>query len=563
MDLDNPQSAGHAGSPAWRRTFRCCRRDGQRARPTERTDGGAPLRALALLTLLTAVACAPDVAVAPADTAAADAADDLDAALAAGSDAQAELPPDVAVPADVAPDVPAPPDVAPDAVAPDVVVVDPCAGKTCDDGNACTSDSCSGGACVYLPTTATCSDGNACTLGDTCKGGLCLPGAVTDCSDGLACTVDNCAPVVGCASVVSATCDDGNPCTLDGCGTTGCTHDGEPTGCDDGNPCTSDTCAGGACLHGYVDGPACCTSDVDALGKCDDANPCTIDYCQFQQCKHEIKGCGGDCCVTDADCPSDGDKCTQDFCDTAVPIGDHFACKHVLADPTCISCTAQSVVAGVDCNDQILMSTDYCDAAGHCAHAFIANGCADKFDCDDGNDCTGEVCSCATDCTNPSLAAGWPCGTGGTCDGKGSCVLNAPVGMVLIPAGTFWMGCNGFKDANCNNNEKPQHKVTLSAYYMDVTETTWANILACVNAGGCPESWAYVMGSKIPVYNITWDQARQYCQWRGASFDLPTEAQWEMAARGSCEKNGSTSSAPTCAAAMRTYPWGETTPNCS
>ncbi len=148
---------------------------------------------------------------------------------------------------------------------------------------------------------------------------------------------------------------------------------------------------------------------------------------------------------------------------------------------------------------------------------------------------------------------------------------DAPAGMVLIPAGTFWMGCNEAKGDQCGDDEKPQHKVTLSAYYMDVTETTVGQYKACVTAGRCtppkavqPASDATYPGqTDHPVNNVDWTQAQAYCKWRGSDFDLPTEAQWEMAARGGCEKNGSTADDPRCAAATRTYPWGEAEPNAS
>ncbi len=148
---------------------------------------------------------------------------------------------------------------------------------------------------------------------------------------------------------------------------------------------------------------------------------------------------------------------------------------------------------------------------------------------------------------------------------------DAPAGMVLIPAGTFWMGCNAARDGQCGHDVKPQHKVTLSAYYMDVTETTVAQYKACVAAGRCTRPKAlqpsvhatYPSQADHPVNNVNWTQAQQYCRWRGAGYDLPTEAQWEMAARGSCEKNGSTADDPRCAVAMRTYPWGEAEPNAS
>ncbi len=134
------------------------------------------------------------------------------------------------------------------------------------------------------------------------------------------------------------------------------------------------------------------------------------------------------------------------------------------------------------------------------------------------------------------------------------------LGMVLIPAGTFWMGCNAANDSNCSSDESPQHKVTLSAYYMDVTETTVAQYQACVDAGVCtaPSTGSQATYPSLPnhpVTYVTWTQSQAYCKWRGAAFDLPTEAQWEMAARGSCEKNGSSASDPACAAAMRRRGW--------
>ena len=142
--------------------------------------------------------------------------------------------------------------------------------------------------------------------------------------------------------------------------------------------------------------------------------------------------------------------------------------------------------------------------------------------------------------------------------------------MAYIPAGTFWMGCNSAKDIGCGTNETPQHKVTLSAYYLDLTETTVTQYKVCVDAGACtppntqsPTTFATYPGfPNNPVNFVNWAQAQAYCQWRGAEFDLPTEAQWEMAARGSCEKNGSAADDPACASTMRTYPWGEVVASC-
>jgi formylglycine-generating enzyme required for sulfatase activity len=105
--------------------------------------------------------------------------------------------------------------------------------------------------------------------------------------------------------------------------------------------------------------------------------------------------------------------------------------------------------------------------------------------------------------------------------------------MRSVPAGTFTMG----EDAAI-------HEVYLDAYYMDVYEVTNAAYKSCVDNGECepPEGAHYndPAYADHPVVYVNWGQAIAYCEWRGAR--LPTEAEWEKAARGT---DG------------RTYPWGE------
>jgi formylglycine-generating enzyme required for sulfatase activity len=114
------------------------------------------------------------------------------------------------------------------------------------------------------------------------------------------------------------------------------------------------------------------------------------------------------------------------------------------------------------------------------------------------------------------------------------------VEMVLVPAGEFLMGSVD-SDEYAASDEKPQHKVYLDSFYMDLTEVTNAMYRECVEVGACSSPYNKGSATRIlyfnnpeydhyPVIYVDWAQARDYCQWRGAR--LPTEAEWEKAARG-------------------------------
>lgn len=117
--------------------------------------------------------------------------------------------------------------------------------------------------------------------------------------------------------------------------------------------------------------------------------------------------------------------------------------------------------------------------------------------------------------------------------------LTPPAGMMLIPAGEFLMGMeDGLPDA------RPLHRLYLSSYWIDQHGVTNGQYRACVNGGSCvpPKVRAAFDDPQLdqhPVTDVTWMQGRTYCQWVGKR--LPTEAEWEKAARGI---DG------------RRYPWG-------
>lgn len=137
------------------------------------------------------------------------------------------------------------------------------------------------------------------------------------------------------------------------------------------------------------------------------------------------------------------------------------------------------------------------------------------------------------------------------------------VEMVLIPSGEFRMGmeisvavseCKKWSEEGCwaqwFADYEPVHKVFLPEYYIDLTETTNASYAECVADGDCTIPATMRSESRMSYYNnpdylqypvidVTWGQAEEYCVWRGAR--LPTEAEWEKAARG--EKGD-------------IYPWG-------
>jgi hypothetical protein len=346
---------------------------------------------------------------------------------------------------------------------------------------------------VYCPSA---SGPNTPCLDDLCEtlSGMCSLVAVNDdgaCYDVDTCTAGKCANGE-CILAGSSSCDDDDPCTGDSCmGAEGCNHWAK---CVDGVECTIDSCNSET---------GECTYDADN-GACDDTVECTTDICDPEV------GCQN---VPFDNFCNDGIECTKDSCDPELD------CLFVPDDAFCddqIDCTSEScsLEAGCTyngdddlCDDQIDCTMDSCE---------LYVGCTNLTDddlCDDEDPCTMDNCDAATGCENVLIPG---CGV--------------TPGFVKINAGSFWMGspegCPGPDgyDGDCTSepgrdSDETLHYVKLTHDFEmqvhEVTQGEWKTAFAGWNPSFFPQC-----GDNCPVEQITWYDLCAFANWKSEQEGL-------------------------------------------
>lgn len=341
-------------------------------------------------------------------------------------------------------------------------------------------------------------------------------------------------------------------------------------------------CAGMATIVRFyililVCGAACANAPVGGSSKVVDVGAAEVDVA-----KPDTSNASATLCVHSTECPNKTDQCIDGKCAVKVCDAGSKKCDGLyfsVCDSIGLAWTSTT------CDDNTPCTVDTCDTKIGCVNTkvsapdldgdgFGAVACGGN-DCNDANnkvnpamaeDCTtvgvDDNCNGQTDedCEGHfnCVKDGDPCGSKGKCSSS-HCFWTDDKGYkwTLVPAGTFWMGCNEVVDKDCEEDEKPQHLVNLSAYWIGVYEVTQGVYQGCIDAGICLEPTLSPFKPNQPqraVDAVRWVDAAAVCKWLAGS--LPTEAQWEKAARGGC----ATYAGVDCASSMPKYPWGNTEP---
>ncbi len=333
---------------------------------------------------------------------------------------------------------------------------------SCDDGSACTSnDKCSGGECAgsgdcACETTADCAsaeDGNLCNGTLACVNKLCklVPSTVVTCdTNGLtACQTAECIPDTGKCITRNLSsgdlCNDGDACSENDVCTDGLCK-GKPVVCDDGNLCTSDSCElASGCKYVFNNVP------------CDDGVSCTTgDTCNLGSCSGTPSP---ECtCTTDADCAAsdDADKCNGTLkCQVVAGAGKCVVdpASVVVCPPSDSPCKISACNAGTGAcdlgnaaEDKPCDDGDACTAGETCTAGACEGGTAAK--CDDENPCTTDSCDAIQGCRYENNTAscddGDPCTLADVC-GEGACQPGDANPACEASCKASWnLGCGSF-----------------------------------------------------------------------------------------------------------------------
>ncbi len=287
--------------------------------------------------------------------------------------------------------------------------------RICDDGNACTTDACSAGSCVFENNTAPCDDGNACTTGDTCAGGSCASGGPSDCNDHRTCTTDACVAPTGCTHEPASTC---GSCDAGECGAcrTQCAAD-------------EDTCIASCwlgfiqCLNGCGNQTYCAPFCQVDFGTCANACPPAGDLCQAA-CDTG-NGCAAGCAAPSGDTDGDGIANGADNCPTTANADQVDLDGDGVGD----ACDAQT------CGNGTREAGEICDGGACCTPQCTA--APSGTICNDGNACTRTDACQGAACVGSNPV---PCTASDQCHAAGTC--NPATGACSDPARPDGTACN-------------------------------------------------------------------------------------------------------------------------
>ena len=438
------------------------------------------------------------------------------------------------------------------------------------------------------PDGSSCSDGFLCTTGDQCTSGSCGGSAVV-CDDGIACSIDSCSEALGgctfdtspCPCTTSTDCDDGNPCNGvetcnisnntcqsgtpvdcshldDACNSGACNPStgscqavprADGTSCDDGDLCTqTDSCQSGTCVGAnpvvctaldQCHDPGVCNPSTGACSNpnkadgsaCDDGNLCTqSDTCQAGSCvgANPVTCSASDQChdpgtcnpatgvCTDPPKPNgsscdDGDACTQtDTCQGGVCSGGNpLVCVpldqcHVAGtcNPATGVCTDPAKPDGSSCNDgDLCTQTDECQA-GICTGSNPVV-CAPMDQCHDAGTCdpaTG-VCDDPAKPNGSSCSDGNACTQTDTCQG-GLCTGSNPV--ICMPLDQCHVaGTCDPATGSCSDPEAPGGTPCNDGDLCTQTDTCQSGVCTGTNPVVCvPLDQCHVAGTCNPATGV-------------------------------------------------------------